>query len=144
MGLDPSILHAKNIASRLSPQDRKAAGVMTADESRRQGILRSEKDLHREVRGLLNLRGIPFCEARMDRKSSITVGWPDITFAVDGTPVAWELKFLGSLSPDQARVKADMERHGWRYRVIRNLLEAREHLRELNTKAHGSLPEEKL
>lgn len=131
MGLDPSILHRDQITRLLSPADRKAAGVKTAAESRKDAIQRSEKDLHKEVRNLLNLHGIPFCEARMDRKSSITIGWPDITFARDGVPIAWELKFLGSLSPEQVAVKERMEKHGWHYRVIRSLTEAREHLREL-------------
>lgn len=117
----------------MSEADRKSLGKhgITAHEANQAQILRSEKDLHREVRSLLNLNAIPFCEARMDRKSSITVGWPDITFAVDGTPIAWELKFLGALSPDQVRVKAAMEKHGWKYRVIRSLVEAQEHLRDL-------------
>lgn len=122
----------------MSEADRKSFGKhgMTAHEANKAFVLRSEKDLHRQIRNLLNLNGIPFCEARMDRKSSITIGWPDITFAVDGIPVAWELKFLGALSPDQARVKIAMEKHGWKYRVIRSLVEAQAHLLGLNDQAH--------
>lgn len=132
MGENPNILRLSHISSKLSGADQKREKVKPADESRREIINRSEKDLHKEIRQLLNLHGIPFCEARMDRKSSITIGWPDVTFARDGVPVAWELKFLGSLSPEQVSVKERMEKHGWRYRVIRSQEQAIQHLKELS------------
>jgi hypothetical protein len=121
-----------NILERMNPADRKSLGKagMTARENIAACDARNERELHKQIRALLMHRGIPFCEARMDRKSTITVGWPDITFAIDGVPVAFELKTgRNDLSKDQARVARDMLAHGWFYFVIRSLDEALEALR---------------
>jgi hypothetical protein len=92
----------------------------------------SEGDLHKQVIALLKYYNVPVCHSRFAKRSTITIGWPDITFCILGNPIAWELKVgKNGLSNEQRAIRANMERHGWQYRVIRTLEEAESHLREV-------------
>lgn len=134
MGLDPSILHHANIASRLSPQDRKSAGVLTAHESKAVGEAKSEKQLQNQLYALLCRRGHKPRMQRMDRKSNIALGMPDIAFEFYGASVLWEVKMPGkNPEPHQERVHAELraEPNCAIVRVIRSYAEGLHHIEEM-------------
>lgn len=113
----------------MKPEDRARMGVMTGEEAMQAFQARSEKELQKQIADLLRLRGIAFHCARMDKKTSGSVGWPDFTMAVMGTPIAWEVKFDGGrLSSEQERTRDKMLSNGWQWRLITNLGAARAHL----------------
>ncbi len=92
----------------------------------------SEKELHQQLVKLLNAHMVPHCRARMDRKATIQVGWPDFTFPFRGCFVAWEVKVgKNALSPEQEVCATNIERHGGCYRVIRDMETAERHLQEV-------------
>jgi len=128
---------------------RQSLGIRTNDEVAARVHTYNERKLHAELRQLFNLKGIAYLEARMDRKSHMTKGWPDFTFAVllqkpnkmDPTgltcvpiPCAWECK-VGSarLKPEQEEMlrRLQAEPNGWRVKVIHSLQEAVEELKAL-------------
>lgn len=129
-----------NILRRMSPQDRKPMGKagMTSDEALTKAIARSERDLQGQISNWLNLKGIWFYNARMDKKTTAKVGTPDFllcfTEMVGSTefrrPTALEVKFgNGRLSIEQEQTKRRMEANGWRYHVVRSLIEVIEIVR---------------
>lgn len=99
---------------------------------------KSERDLQRQIVSYLRLRNIEVCWHRTDKKSTATVGWPDITFAVkvNGFPCAcaYEVKFgSGTLSREQndVLVRLQASPNCWRVRVIRTFIEVVDDMREL-------------
>lgn len=112
-----------NILKRMSKADRPKgkAGLTNAELSERNAV-KLERELHDQVAALLRLRGVAFCHSRMDRKSTITEGWPDFTFAIDGKPCAIECKRPGEkLSEVQDCVREDMLANGWFYCIAYSL-----------------------
>jgi hypothetical protein len=109
----------------------------------------NERQLHAQIRQLLNLKGIVYHESRMDKRSHSTVGWPDFTFAVfsatphksDPTnklyvaiPCAWEIKVGDTkLRPEQSEMFWKLQKmpNAWRVKVIRSLKEAADELKAL-------------
>lgn len=92
----------------------------------------TEKDLHRQIIRLLDAYGIPFARARMDKRSTLAVGYPDFSFPFRGCFVAWEVKVgKNQLTPEQEVYATSIERHGGHYRVIRDIGDAERHLREV-------------
>ncbi len=119
----------------MSPADRARLGKAgrTSVEIYRQIEEQSEKDLHKDIVRYLNVLGVPFAHARMDKKSSIAVGYPDFSFPYRGRFVAWEAKVRGRpLDADQQRTREHIEKHGGMYAVIRQLEDAKNHLREID------------
>lgn len=93
----------------------------------------SEKDLHRQIRQLLDAKGIVYFESRMDRPTTQRKGVPDFIFAVWRRceawiyPVAWECKIgKGKLSSEQEETFKRLQRppNAWQCTVIRSLDEA--------------------
>lgn len=123
----------QHIVNLMDPKDRELLGKAgrTTEEVHEEVKRRLERDLHKQLCSFLNLLNIPFCHARMDRKSSITVGWPDFSFAFKGRFVAWEAKTMSTLSPEQNSIKTALEKHGALYKVITRLFDAQEHLRSI-------------
>lgn len=120
----------------MSPKDRATLGKAgrTSVEIYRQIEEQSEKDLHRDIIRYLNVLGLPFAHARMDKKSSIAVGYPDFSFPYRGRFVAWEAKVRGRpLDADQQRTREMIEKHGGQFAVIRGLEDAKNHLREIDS-----------
>jgi hypothetical protein len=79
-----------------------------------------EKDLQRQIAKYLRFRHIVFCQPRNDKKSSMTIGWPDFTFAVKGLAIAFECKTdKGKLSDKQTSCHLAMAANGWRVHVVR-------------------------
>lgn len=119
------------------------------DEINNQNEHRTEKQLHAQIRNLLNLKGIVYSENRMDKRSSTTVGWPDFTACVllnkpnkvdplnvtyVPVPLAWEIKVGNAkLRPEQEEMLRRMQAppNGWRVKVIRSLQEAADELKSL-------------
>src|SRR5439155_10380413 len=129
----------------LSPADRKSIGQMTADEAFRKAEVKNEGDLQRQIISLLRLKGIEPLWHRMDKRSAATIGWPDITFCVEGgydevdghitTPIygcVWEIKFRAqdqpSIEQQQMHLRLSTLPNCWRVRVIRSVDEALEEL----------------
>ena len=135
----------------VSKADRQKLGLKTMDEINAAAEAQTERDLHKYIRGLLELRGIEFIESRMDKRTTQKRGVPDFLFTVAFHPVpemkdgavvmswwpiacAWELKLPGRvLDPDQ---KAMFERlstrpNCWCCRVIRSVDEALAELKKL-------------
>ncbi|MEM4247639.1 MAG: VRR-NUC domain-containing protein [Candidatus Nanoarchaeia archaeon] len=121
----------ENILKLMSPEDRKKLGKAgkTKVEIAVDSEIKAEKDLHKALIGYLNMKGIAVGHARMDRKSSYTEGWPDLTFVVKtkdglGIPVAFELKgSKGVLSEEQEKVLAQMKENGWSVHIVRTMEE---------------------
>lgn len=116
---------------KLSPEDRRRhfPGVagMTVDEVRKVAIATSETELQRQLEQMLLRHGIQPTRQRMDRKSNIAVGMPDISFSVHGRAVYWEVKMPGrDPDPDQVAMiaklsAAPMSAH---VRVVTSYMEA--------------------
>jgi hypothetical protein len=71
----------------MTPEARKSVGQQTAAEVMANGVATSERALQKQIVGLLRLKGIEVNVSRMDKRKTDVVGWPDLTFAVDGP---WE------------------------------------------------------
>lgn len=116
----------ENVLRLMKPADRQRLGVMTSEEAMAAFVAKSERDIHKQIIDLLNLRGIAFARNRMDVKSTTTAGWPDFTLAVNGIATALEVKFeKRDLDPEQVECIAKMRANGWKVFVVRTLDEAR-------------------
>ena len=103
----------------------------TKGEAETKEDLRREKDLQVQILNLLNQRGIQPLWHRTDKKSTATVGWPDITFAVEqglrNVPCVWEIKLPGkklSVEQQSVMVKLLSPPNAWTYKVICSVDEA--------------------
>jgi hypothetical protein len=123
-----------NVLRLMSSEERRKlgkAGVLPEEGLAKEEV-RRERDLQNQIRSLLSLRGIVFYQARMDRRTTGTIGWPDFSFAVNGRAMAWECKLPGKdLDPEQKRVIAQMEANGWLVLIVRSLAFAKDALDEL-------------
>jgi len=137
MGNDPSILHMQNVAKCLSDKDRKALSVKTREEAGQIETARSEKVLQQQIESLLHRRGYRPIRQRMDRKSNVAVGMPDIQFSCFGRAVYWEIKLPGR-NPDPAQkeqIAALLTApNSAEVRVICSYQEAFNHMQELERK----------
>jgi len=132
--MNPPVL-PQRIIDIMDPKDRAALGPAgrTSAEILRVVEDRSEKELHRDIVRYLNVFGLPFCHARMDKRSSIAEGYPDFSFPYRGRFVAWEAKTAtGKLSHAQQVTREMVERNGGFFKVIRELEDAKNHLREID------------
>ena len=134
MGLDPSILQHANFSRRMTGQQRKEYGVKTPEESAAVGIAKSEKQLQNQLYALLCRRGHKPRMQRMDRKSNIALGMPDIAFEFYGASVLWEVKMPGkNPEPHQQKVHDELraEPNCAIVRVIRSYAEGLHHIEEM-------------
>ena len=101
------------------------------------GEAKSEKQLQNQLHQLLLRRGHRPSIQRMDRKSNIAIGSPDIQFSVNGRAVYWEVKFGSNQpTPEQTRMMAELESapNNAICKVIRSYREGLDHLREVTDK----------
>jgi hypothetical protein len=135
-----------NVLEKMSMSDRKEyalhVGIPNAGKTRsdieRELALKAERDLQSEIRQYLELREIIFINPAIFRKSQLPVGWPDFSFAFCGIPILWETKSLqGKLRENQASIVAKLVRNGWRFRLIRSVEAARNHLRDIELERRG-------
>lgn len=116
------------VRRRMSAKDRASLGAhgQTSEEAQSKFIAGSERELQQQLVSILRLRGIAFLWSRMDRKTTCTTGWPDLTFVVNGTPVAMEVKHgKGKLREEQEMIRDTMISNGWHWHCVRSLDEAR-------------------
>lgn len=105
----------------MSPGDR-PKGQHTMRDITAKATVDLERDLHKQIENYLNLKGVTYGHARMDRKSTYTEGWPDFTLCWGGVPIAIECKVGDNkLTPEQERISNGMTNDGWNYYTIYNL-----------------------
>lgn len=99
---------------------------------------KSERKLQGQIVNLLRLKGIQVLWHRTDKKSAATVGWPDLTFAVESglrtIAIGMEVKLPGKkLSTEQQKVAVEMMNppNGWTYHVVTSVDEVLSILRRL-------------
>lgn len=116
---------------------------MTAEECLTRAEVKNERDLQRQIVGLLRLKGVEPIVSRMDRKTSNNLGTPDILFCVKSKPwdipiaVGLECKFgSGKLSLEQEKMHETMMAmpNAWRVVVVRSVDEVLAILEELGLK----------
>ncbi len=122
----------------MSESDRKSLGVKTNEEQMAQWKAKNGRELTKQIAQYLGIRGIEVCWSATHKKSTMSKGWPDITFAamVGGfpTPCAYEIKFgSDTLSPDQNRRIERMQSRPncWRVKIIDNFMQVVDDLREM-------------
>jgi hypothetical protein len=122
----------------MSPKDRKALGLRTLEEDMKRWKAKSGRELTSQIVQYLQYRGIEVCWAAMHRKTRMTKGWPDVTFAVKvngfPTPCAYEVKYgSDTLSREQndriERMKTSP--NAWRVRIIDSFIQVVDDMREL-------------
>jgi hypothetical protein len=117
---DPVEYPKWNATTEQSSVDRTGKECLTVQSAKEE--VKSERQLQEQICALLRNRGIVFQRSRMDRKTTGTVGWPDISFAFNGIPHAWEIKTAtGKLSEEQSRCIEAMRKNGWNVQIIRSL-----------------------
>jgi hypothetical protein len=109
---------------RLMPASaRKECGIQTAQEAQEAYEIRYEKDLLKLCRQELGRRGVRVVH-HLSHRAREHAGYPDLTFALKGVPMACELKKKdGVVSEDQEATMAAMRIDGWRVRVCRTFEE---------------------
>jgi hypothetical protein len=92
-----------NIKRLMAPSDKpKGNAGITFDQAQEKRDQREEREIQRDIATDLDRRGIPYCRPRIDRKSTIRIGWPDFTLSYCGRFVGLEVKTAtGRLSPEQ-------------------------------------------
>ncbi len=135
--MNPKLL-SPNYVRLISSADRKSLGIQTDEERMAKWKAKNGRELTKQIVQYLQLRGIEVCWSATHRKSTMSKGWPDITFAVKVNgfcaPCAYEIKFgTDTLSRDQSDRLERMQAapNCWRVRVIRNFIEVVDDMREL-------------
>lgn len=126
MGLDSKVL-PESFLRRMAKADRAPMGKagLTRPEIDAKSAAKREKEIQESIAQYLRLREIPFHQARMDRKTTGPVGWPDFTFCYCGRFVALEVKAGGNTTtPDQRSVLAALEKQGAYCKVVFSLVDA--------------------
>ena len=110
------------ILRRMKLEDRKALGVKTPEEAADDHAAKLESDLQKKCESYLMRHAITYLH--LSPRAREKRGWPDLTFCLEGKPMAIELKTAtGRLSDDQKRVLPAMERDGWHVHVVRSYRE---------------------
>lgn len=80
--------------------------------------IKAESDLQSLCENELNRRRIACLHLSFRAREK--KGWPDLTFALSGRPIAVELKSAsGKLSPEQVTMLTMMQENGWEVYVMR-------------------------
>ena len=129
----------ENILKCMSAKDRKELHQKTASEVLEAGEAKSERELQKQIVGLLRLKGIEPLVPTFGKKTRMNTGWPDITFAVQTVEHnfqtyagAWECKLPGQkLTVDQERMAKRLKErpNGWTFAVITSVDDAIKSLR---------------
>jgi hypothetical protein len=107
-------------------KDKKWIGqILTPAEVAAANQVKEEATLHAQIQSLLSRRDIPYIHASMCKRSTLRVGWPDMSFGWRGHAFAWELK-VGKAEPrpEQLTMMAKLEACGWLVSVVRSLEQA--------------------
>jgi hypothetical protein len=123
MGFKTSILPEKTLRM-VCAEDRKKMGRagVTSAEAQAKFEAKSERQMHKDIIGLLNNRGIYFVHSRMDKRTTNAVGTLDFYLCVKGRFIALECKAMnGKLSPEQEKVIDHLIRNGATVVIVRDL-----------------------
>ena len=121
-----------NILRCMRNSDRAALGSSgyTAEERATLFNAKKEKEMHYIFEQWLNLNGLPFIHARMDKQSTIGNGAPDFTVMHAGLVLCIEFKMAGAKpSEDQARFIAKLVATRTPVYICNMAAEAIEHVR---------------
>lgn len=123
------------LLSRIPPAVRTSMRLpMTQAEAEWAFIVSNERDLHKQIKGLLGVRSIWYCYSRTDKKTTQAKGVPDFLCCVNGTPLALEAKFAkGRTTEEQESTMAHMRKNGWQCHVVRSVEEVKTILDSLLT-----------
>lgn len=87
--------------------------------------LKSEKELQEQITGFLERNGTVVIRSRMDKKTSINVGTPDLLFSIRSRAVGFEVKLPGQKPTEQQRnMMQRMTENGWICRVVESYPQA--------------------
>ncbi len=117
-----------NILRCMSPEDRKPLGKAgkTAAECAEKQEYEQEKELQSQIAQFLRLKGIPCIIPPFGKKSQLPEGWPDVSLAYMGVPLAIEAKSAtGKLRPEQEEMHALLRAQGWIVHTVRSLEQVR-------------------
>jgi hypothetical protein len=96
------------------------------------------RDLTKQIVQYLQLRGIEVCWSATHKKSTMSKGWPDITFAVKigglCMPCAYEVKFGSDTLSREQNDRIERMKTGpncWRVRIISSFIQVVDDFREL-------------
>ena len=94
-----------------------------------------EQRIQGEILGWLRSNGYEPGYSRMDKKSNLPLGWPDIFLAAkNGRAVAVEVKTpAGKTSDDQDERIFSMRRSGWAVEVVRSLADVQAFLNHIES-----------
>lgn len=130
-----------SILTKMNAKDRASLGRagMTAEEAESAFVAKTEADLQTLIQTMLQRNGVYVVRQRMDKRSNVKIGCPDLLFSVNGTPVAWEVKLPGKKPrPEQIDALASMSRNGWQTAVVTSYDKALSIYRELTLNAGRS------
>jgi hypothetical protein len=104
----------ENIRKCLPVALRTCTDTRTATEEAEVFDQKSEKLIHHTFEAWLMLNEIPYVHSRMDKKSTIRVGWPDFSIFYARQTVFVEFKQAGKqLSPEQHAVRNELIAKGF-------------------------------
>lgn len=116
-----------HILRKMDPADRpKGKAGMTLAEVYERASRRNEKEIQEQIANYLRQKNIPFHRARMDKKTTGTIGWPDFTFPhpITGRFMGVEVKAYGCHeSPEQAKCLGMIQDNNGGGFVVRSLPE---------------------
>ena len=120
---------------RLMPrEERNSKETQTLGDLQEKSQAKSEKELQLQIENWLRLRGVPVYRQRMDRKSNMVLGAPDIAFPWapwGGKFVGLEVKFeRGKQTEDQMRQQKQIIENQGACFVVRSLAEVVEVLNQ--------------
>ncbi len=125
-------------ARRLNPHLNPAHGSEKFDAAlAEKSAPKKEKELQNQLYALLYRRGHRPRMQRMDRRSNIALGMPDISFEVGSRSIFWEVKLPGKNPTDeQSKMISELEAHPncAHVRVIRSYKDGIEDLQRLYEK----------
>lgn len=96
----------------------------------------SEKAMHEQFLAWLRVHDppLPYVHSRTDRKSTIQVGWPDVTVFYGGRAIGVEFKLPGQkLTADQEKVHAELRAVNVPVKTCFTVIEAIEFAKECLT-----------
>jgi len=121
-----------HILEKLDKKDRpQGTAGLTAAACQEAAEIKCEKILHNLcVKYLQEQHGIKVGHAAMNKKSTFTEGWPDLTFVWNGRPCAVELKVgTNTTSEVQDACIAQLKANGWHVAIVRSFQELIEFLK---------------
>lgn len=124
----------------MTPEQRATLGKVgkLRSEIEQEQRLKREKDIQKEIAQYLRFHDIYYGQARMDKKTTNILGWPDFTFCFDGVPIALEVKCPGGVqSEDQKEAERRMTANGWSYYLVHSLEDVKHIITSLKKLGYG-------